>query len=567
MTKSEENQTDLRPALLSRRRFLCRAGLVAVGTAALPLLAACGEDDAPEPASDASGSDPATEATATEPSAAEEDPAEAVVAGEPKRGGVLISAVTADPATLDPHLGFPSTWSSLMYERLTYYDAENQVQPQLAESWEVLDEGATLVFQLREGVKFHSGREMVADDVKYSIERLQTDASVFRSDYAAIQQVEVLDPYTVEMSFGRPFPGIFRMLCQFKGGEIVGEEGVEEWGDLARNGMGTGPFMLDHWTLGSEIVLERHPDYWRPDLPYLDGITFQIIKDEDAIVAGLRTGSIHHMQILDFTNVQRLEEAPDVSVYRTERVQDGVVAMYVNARIGHLADPKVREALFWAFDRDAATQIATAGLGIPTGPISPTVTEWALPEDEVTEWYRRDLDAAKAAVEEALASGDYPDGIRTEVWADPATRWRQDVAQILSANASEVGIDCEVVMMEPSVLSKHFLAREAPIYPNTWGASSIDPDTMYRFLHSEGQDYPGMQDPEVDELLEQGRFTWDYEERKPIYDELQRIMLDRFANIWMYHIDSYDAVRDNVHYTRDLYPPMALMGLAESWME
>jgi peptide/nickel transport system substrate-binding protein len=122
-------------------------------------------------------------------------------------------------------------------------------------------------------------------------------------------------------------------------------------------------------------------------------------------------------------------------------------------------------------------------------------------------------------------------------------------------------------MMEPGVLTKQFLAREAPIYPNTWGASSIDPDSMHRFLHSKGQDYPYMNDPEVDRLLDEGRYTWDPGKRKEIYDKLQRIMLERHSNIWMYHIDYYDAARKNVHYTRELYPPMMLRGLAETWMD
>jgi peptide/nickel transport system substrate-binding protein len=528
---------------------------------------------APKPTAPPAQAPPA--ATTAPPAAAANTPAPAptaaaaapAAAGQPKRGGVLISALTVDPVTLDPHLGFPGSPQALMYETLTYFDAQSKVQPLLAESWEVLDEGATIVFRLRKGVKFHSGREMVADDVKYSMERLQDKASVFAADYAVIQKIDIVDPYTVKMSFAKPFPGVFRMLSQFKGGEIVGKEGVQKWGDLARNGMGTGPFMLDRWTSGSEVVLKRHPDYWRKDLPYLDGMTFKIIKDEDAIVAGLRAGSIHRVEILDYSNVKRLEADANVKIYRIPRLQDGVVAMYVNARIGHLADPKVREALYWAFDRDAAVKIATAGLGIATGPISPTVTPWTLPPEEVSKWYRRDLDAARKAVEAAKATGKYPDGIKTEVWADAAVRWRQDTAQILSANAKEVGITCEVKMMDPGVLTKAFLAREAPIYPNTWGASSIDPDSMFRFMNSKAQDYPGLQDPEVDKLLEQGRYTWDYEKRKPIYDKLQRTMLERFSNIWMFHMDNYDAVRKNVRYTRDLYPPMGLKGLAETWME
>jgi len=492
--------------------------------------------------------------------------AQPATAGSPKRGGILLSAVTAEPPTLDPHLGFPSTWQALMYDDLVYFDAENKVQPNLAESWDVLDDGASLVFHLRKGVKFHNGRELVADDVKYSIERLQQTASVFARDYAAIQSVNVVDPTTVRMSFGKPFPGIFRMLAQFKGGDIVAKEAVEHNGDLARSGIGTGPFMFDHWTPGTEIVLKRNPNYWRPGLPYLDGISFKIIPDEAGVVAGLRTGAIQHMQILDFTNVH-IDSDPNIKVYRTPRVQDGVVAMYVNGRIGALADPKVREALYWAFDRDAAVKIATGGVGVATGPISPTVTPWALPEEEVKQWWKRDLDKARQAVADARASGKYPDGISTQVWADSTTRWRVDVAQILSSNAKEIGINCEVVLMESGTLTTQFLNRKAPIYPNTWGASAIDPDAMYRFLHSQGQDYPYVNDPEVDTLLDQGRYTWDPQTRKGIYDKIQHVLLDRFHGIWMHHVDFYDAVRANVHYTRDKYAPMMLRGLEETWIE
>jgi len=539
---------------LTRRGFL----LSSIGVGGLLMLAQACQSQAPT-----YGSGQAPARTEVPPAAT----AQPATAGAPKRGGVLVSAVTAEPTTLDPHLGFPGTWQALMYDDLVYFDAENKVQPALAESWDVQNDGATLVLKLRKGVKFHNGREMVADDVKYSMERLQQPASVFARDYAAIQTVEVLDPSTVRMQFGQPFPGIFRMLAQFKGGEIVAREAVEQNGDLARTGMGTGPFMFDHWNPGSEIVLKRNPNYWRPGLPYMDGITFKVIPDEAGIVAGLRTGAIHHMQIQDFTNVKTLQSDSNITVYRIPRVQDGVVAMYVNARIGALADQKVREALYWAFDRDAAVKIATAGLGIATGPISPTVTPWTLPDDEVKKWWKRDIDRAKQAVAEARASGKYPDGITTQVWADATTRWRVDVAQILSSNAKEVGINCEVVLMESGTISTQFLDRKAPIYPNTWGASAIDPDAMYRFLHSKGQDYPYVNDPEVDALLDKGRYTWDQQTRKGIYDKIQRVLLDRFHGIWNYHVDFYDAARTNVHYTRDLYPPMLLRGLAETWIE
>src|SRR5882762_3002732 len=144
---------------------------------------------------------------------------------------------------------------------------------------------------------------------------------------------------------------------------------------------------------------------------------------------------------------------------------------------------------------------------MPSGylPLALASATAALPDDEIKKWWRRDLDKAKAAVADAKASGKYPDGISTQVWGDATTRWRMDVAQILSSNAKEVGINCEVVQMEAGTLSPQFLARQVPIYPNTWGASAIDPDAAYRFLQSQAQDYPNVNDPEMDDLLEKGR--------------------------------------------------------------
>ena len=479
---------------------------------------------------------------------------------------MLISALTAEPPTLDPHLGFPNVFSSLIYDRLVYLDRDSRPQPAIAESWEVNDDGATFVFKLRRGVKFHNGREVVAEDVKYSLERLKQPPSPFTADYAAIRAIDVLDGATVRLGFGQPFPGVFKVLAQFTGGEIVPREAVEQYGDLARNAVGTGPFSLDRWVPGSELVLTRNPSYYRPGLPYLDGITFKIIPDEAGSVAALRAGSIQHMTIVDYANVRALETEPNIKVYRTPRVQSAVVAMYVNARIAPLSDPKVREALYWTFDRDAAVKIATAGLGVATGPVSPSVTDWALPAEEVAASWKRDLPRARRAVEEALASGNYPDGIKTEVWTDAVSRWRLDTSQILAANCKEIGIQCDVVQMDPGVLTRRFLNREVPIYPNSWGGSAIDPDAMHRFLHSKAQDYPYLNDPEVDRLLDEARYTWEPAKRKANYDRIQRILIERHANIWMYHIDYYDAARANVHFTRDLYPPMFLRGLESTWI-
>ena len=178
-----------RSTRVTRRSFLFKAVSVSGASAVLMLAQACREGGAAPSYGPSGGQQPAPPA-ATQAAAAPAgtgsccrrssgQQAGRCRAGQPKMGGILISAVTAEPPTLDPHLGFPATWTSLMYDYLVYFDKENKVQPNLAESWEIQNDGATIVFKLRKGVKFHNGRELVADDVKYSMERLQDQKSVF----------------------------------------------------------------------------------------------------------------------------------------------------------------------------------------------------------------------------------------------------------------------------------------------------------------------------------------------------------------------------------------------------
>ena len=220
-----------------------------------------------------------------------------VSAQTPKRGGTLVAAAEIDPIGLDPHNS--SNFSSAqaydhIYESLTSYDEKTNIVPCLATSWEITNGGKTYTFKLRPNVKFHNGQTMTADDVKYSIERVldPKTASPWISWLKAIKEIKVVDPLTVQMNLDAPYP----LLGSFAGIRASGiiPKGLAEQENLKIKGIGTGPFKLVEYVPQDRIVYARNPDYWDKSLPYLDGMVFKVLTEENARIAALRAGQIQY---------------------------------------------------------------------------------------------------------------------------------------------------------------------------------------------------------------------------------------------------------------------------------
>ncbi|RUY77526.1 ABC transporter substrate-binding protein, partial [Mesorhizobium sp. M7A.F.Ca.CA.001.10.2.1] len=232
--------------------------------------------------------------------------AEDTVDPNAKQGGAITITYKDDVATLDPAIGYDwQNWSmikSLFDGLMDYEPGTTNLKPDLAESYEISPDGKTFTFKLRHGVKFHNGREMTADDVKYSLDRVTNPktqspgAGFFGSikgydDVAAgkagsLSGVTVVDPYTVKFELTRP-DATFLHVMAINFSHVVPKEEVEKYGaDFGKHPVGTGAFKLAEWTLGQRIVFERNADYWHKGLPHLDKITFEI--GQEPIVALLR---------------------------------------------------------------------------------------------------------------------------------------------------------------------------------------------------------------------------------------------------------------------------------------
>ena len=214
-----------------------------------------------------------------------------VSAQTPKRGGTLVAAAEIDPIGLDPHNS--SNFSACQaydhfYESLTSYDEKTNIVPCLATSWEVTNGGKTYTFKLRPNVKFHNGQTMTADDVKYSVERVldPKTASPWVSWLKPIKEVKVIDPLTVQMNLDAPYP----LLGSFAGNRAsaIIPKGIAEQENLKIKGIGTGPFKLAEYVPQDRIVYARNADYWDKSLPYLDGMAFKVLTEENARIAALQ---------------------------------------------------------------------------------------------------------------------------------------------------------------------------------------------------------------------------------------------------------------------------------------
>src|SRR5262249_49118505 len=239
----------------------------------------------------------------------------------PKEGGTLVSAQTTEATGLDPQL-VPalsrSRRSPMMYNQLVRFDADMNPQPELAESWEVSKDSLTWTFKLRQGVKFHDGQEMTSADVKFTFDRL-FEKSPGKSDFIAVDKVEAAGKYAVKFITKEPFAGLLAALGGFWG-FIISEAGIKKYGDLNKAALGTGPFMLVDWKVEQQMVLKKHPGYFKKGLPYVDEVNLRIIPDEANVVAALRTGQINHAFIEDNKNYNLLKEEKSLTGYRSSRL-------------------------------------------------------------------------------------------------------------------------------------------------------------------------------------------------------------------------------------------------------
>jgi peptide/nickel transport system substrate-binding protein len=469
--------------------------------------------------------------------------APAVARAQSRPGGTLTFATSALPPNIEPHMQGLDIWQKrkpLIYENLVWIDHALEARPELAERWEQKSP-TEYVFHLRRGVKFHNGKDLDAEDVKYSYERIRDPkVSPGANDLTFVKSIDVVDKQTVRFTLSGP-AATFLVNVGGKYNGVIPKDAGGDGKALLTKAVGTGPFSVEEFDPSRRLLLKKNPTYWGAQKPALDTIVFQAIPDESSIVAGLRTGQV---QMAEFSSALSFRVAK--SVPTLEAVQAPSTRWVVLDLAGDqepTSKLEVRQAIALGIDRAAILQIAGAGLGQRLGLLPPGLTFWALGPGDLPN-QQRDVARAKALLQKAGYTGRVPMKIRNIV-GFPALA---AALPVIVDNLKEVGIDVNVETVDGGVWIKDWIVPQSPPTMNEWGGF-VDPDqAFHRHFHSApgGKDFRRWKNAQADELLDTGRTTLDRARRKEIYDRVQRLMAEDPISIPLYSPDLLYAMQKSV---------------------
>lgn len=509
----------------------------------LGLTAGCGGSASSTPASTpaTSGSQPAASST---PAPAEQ---------------VLKYATDTWPAGFDPHTISAAAAIRVfgqVYECLIDFNEDMSFRPVLAEKWETPDD-RTYVFTLRKGVKFHNGREMTAEDVKYSFERILGRGAAGElagalgnspSYYKGIETIEVVDPYTVKFVLAAPNAAFLSGLTS-RYGAIVPKEIAEANANslMTIDTMcGTGPFMYKSSTIDNNIVLVKNEDYYVADQPKLDGVSFYLIADEGARLAALQTGEVN-LTPLSAMNLPTAQSNPDLKVLEYQSLYYTFLGFNLSNK--ELQNKDVRHAMSMAVNRDEIINYVYSGQATVSSFAPPAMGRWTWNPTQ-SALYKQDLAAAKALMEKA----GYSETNRLKMtMAAGLLDSIRDTAVILQQQLKPIYIDVEITNLESAQYVEIWGKMNTPEagFDSMCGynGSGTDPNRAVSFFYSTtgGANKWGYTNAKVDELCAKGVATTDDATRKAAYDEAQQIIIDESPNLWFCSPMEYFFVRSNVN--------------------
>ena len=460
------------------------------------------------------------------------------------RAGLDVDAGTGDPRLMRDTSAFKLM--DLIYDGLVLLDPTLIPQPALAESWENPDP-TTWVFNLRQGVKFHDGTELTADDVVYTYTTILDEAfaAPYRALYAPISGVTATDPQTVTFTLSEPYAPFLSYMDMGIVPQHIAEDASK---DFANNPVGTGPFTFVSWDRNSKIELTANADYWN-GAPKLAGVTLFIIPDNTVRATALETGDLDLIHSpLSPQDVSLLKETDGVTV--SEQTALGYTYLNFNVADPILSDVKVRQALAHLVDKNTISQEIYQGMDKPgKSPLVPGTWWYADVADQAF-----DPAAAAQLLTEAgwAKNGDgiyEKDGQTLTVVLkthseDPN---RIQVVEYLQNVFTENGIDASVDTAEWPTYFASVQQGDYQIALIGW-LRLIDPDyAMYdQFRCGGGNNFGGYCDPAVDDLLKQGRATAEQGARAEIYQQVATTVVDQvFYDVLLYQ-GYIVATRDNV---------------------
>jgi peptide/nickel transport system substrate-binding protein len=492
----------------------------------------------------------------------------------PKRGGVLRLTVQADPLHFDPHqtISFVTMVPlSLVYSRLVKVKAGPSVrpmtypiEPDLAESWTQQND-TTYVFKLRKGVRWHpkppvNGRELTADDIKYTYERFLTiTGNPNKPVLEYVDRIEAVDKYTVKFTLKEPNAWFLDLLASTSTW-IVAKECVEKFGDLKKveSVVGTGPWMLERWEPNVKLVYVRNPNYFVPGLPYADGVDMLIDKDPSSRLATWLSGKTDFGP--EYQHAVRWLDAP-LARQRKPGLQTAEYTWLTSGSIGFKVgnppfnDLRVRRALGRATNVAEVFESLAFSQGHWTpNPIVPAAfAEWSIPIDQLGPEGKKLYEFNTGEAKRLLAEAGHPNGFKTTVEAAAAVYGPDfdDFVQITLKNWKAAGIEGDLKLKEyGAYISSTIFGKFDGMFIGLRGAWADPEAYFYRwFMPGQPLNVWGVNDPKLTDMIKLQRRTFDIPKRKQVIFDIQRYLADqalfgpdgsiKILSAWDAHIKNY----------------------------
>jgi peptide/nickel transport system substrate-binding protein len=476
-------------------------------------------------------------------------------------GDTIIMGTIGDASNLIPPLASDASSSTItghVYNGLIRYDKNMRFEGDLAESWDISDDGREITFHLRKGVRWHDGEPFTSADVLFTY-KLMIDPetpTAYAERYKQVEEAMAPDAYTFKVRYAEPLaPALVSWAMGICPEHLLKDEDIST-SELARNPVGTGPFRFVKWDPGEQIVLERNEDYFE-GAPYIKRIVYRIVPDTTTMFLELQSGGLDYMGLTPLQYARQTESPAFKRRFNKYRYPAfAYTYLGYNLRKPMFQDRRVRQAISYAIDKQEIVDGVLLGLGQPaTGPYKPG--SW--PYNPEVQRYPYAPDKARALLDAAGWKDRDGDGVRDKdgqalaftILTNQGNDQRIKAGEIIQRRLQEVGIEVKLRVIEWASFLKEF------IYTGRFDATilgwtiPVDPDG-YNIWHSSKTgprelNFIGYSNPEVDRLLEQGRRVLGVDKRRPVYHRLQEILAEDVPYTFLYVPDSLPVVARRFH--------------------
>ena len=458
--------------------------------------------------------------------------------GEPVKGGEITVGIAQDlDDSLDPHQTVAAGTREVLFnifEGLVKPNSDGEMIPAVAEKYTLSEDGTTYTFTLREGVKFHNGQTVTAEDVVYSINRCaavpEGQEKPLVAAFSAVKSVEALDEKTVAVTIAqRDLEFISYMTAAIIPADYENQDTAP---------VGTGPFRFVSRTPQQDFVMERFEDYWGAPA-WLDKVTYKICENADALVMNLNGGSIDLCAHLTSAQASQLNQNFQV----LEGTMNLVQAIYLNNQAKPFDNQLVRQALCYAIDRQGIMDMVADGHGTAVGSsIYPAFAKYFLPE--LVDKYPHDVAKAK----ELLAQAGYPDGFDMTISVPNNYQPHMDTAEVVAEQLREAGINVTIQPVEWSTwLDTIYNGRQFQATVVGVDAANMTARAMLeRFTSDYGKNFINYNNPAYDALFQKAINAQDEAEQTDLYKQMETMLADTAANVYIQDLCDLVAMRQDL---------------------